>query len=350
MAKYDIICMIDADLQYPPEAIVPMYQLMIDHDIDMVLTEREDHETSKLRQLSSKIFNFAFTRLLFGFHYDSQSGLKLFKKTVVEQASLNPTPWSFDLEFIVRALENNFKILSHKIPFSDRYSGEAKVRVIKVTYELAKASVKLRFNSSPRKVKKAYRMNLQLAARVLSVLLVPLIGLLTAAIMSSPGRASALPLTDTLITTVNNLTAPLLPGQQTPPPLIQGGAPTPAPAISALSQSPSSSQSGAAQANSKNIAAPESTPAAANPQPAGPLTVTNQANSTEVKGATTPTYPPSRSASSFTYRPAQKSRFNGAMAPLIIAAISALVLLGSIPLATRLKIGSKTLVGKPGDA
>ncbi len=80
IAKHDIICMIDADLQYPPEAILPMYHLLTTNDVDVVLAEREDHETSALRRLSSRVFNFAFTRLLFGFDYDSQSGLKLFKK------------------------------------------------------------------------------------------------------------------------------------------------------------------------------------------------------------------------------------------------------------------------------
>ncbi|HSH55667.1 MAG TPA: glycosyltransferase family 2 protein, partial [Candidatus Limnocylindrales bacterium] len=79
-AHYDTICMIDADLQYPPEAILPMYRLMQEHNVDVVLTERQYAHSSWLRQLSSKVFNLAFTQLLFGFNYDSQSGLKLFKK------------------------------------------------------------------------------------------------------------------------------------------------------------------------------------------------------------------------------------------------------------------------------
>ena len=165
-AKYNVICMIDADLQYPPEEIVPMYEKMRNSGTDMILTEREDHATSKLRQLSSKVFNLAFTRLLFGFNYDTQSGLKLFRKEIVIQAKLHPSPWSFDLEFIVRALENNFKILTHKIPFSARYSGEAKVRIVKVTYELAKASLRLRFDISPVKLKRGYESNLRFAERV----------------------------------------------------------------------------------------------------------------------------------------------------------------------------------------
>lgn len=201
LAKHDIICMIDADLQYPPEAILPMHELMVGNGVDVVLSERYDAETSKLRQLSSSVYNLVFTRLLFGFDYDTQSGLKLFKKEVAAKANLNPTPWSFDLEFIVRALENNFKILSYRIVFAKRNGGEAKVRVLKVTYELATASMKLRLNSSPAKIKRAYKMNLKLAESALSVAVLTVAGVLAATVISlaaAPGHASALSIPDPL--------------------------------------------------------------------------------------------------------------------------------------------------------
>jgi glycosyltransferase involved in cell wall biosynthesis len=166
-ASYDIICMIDADLQYPPEAIVPMFKLIHDKNADMVITEREDHETGKLRQVASKTFNFVFTRVLFGFDYDSQSGLKVFKKSVLDALDLHPTPWSFDLEFIVRALERDFKIISHKIHFDQRAYGSTKLKIVEVTYELAKASIQLRLNSSPKKVRHSYRKNLEFSRKVL---------------------------------------------------------------------------------------------------------------------------------------------------------------------------------------
>ena len=186
LAKYDAICMIDADLQYPPEAIISMYHLLDGSDVDVVLSERQDDkDTSKLRQLSSKIFNLVFTRLLFGFDYDTQSGLKIFRKSVIEKLTLDPTPWSFDLEFIVRALENNFKILSYKIPFSKRLNGEAKVQLVRVTFELAKASIVLRINSSPRKIKHAYRINLKLADRFGTLFVLSIISIAAGLVMAA---------------------------------------------------------------------------------------------------------------------------------------------------------------------
>lgn len=190
-AKYDILCMIDADLQYPPEAIVPMHRLMIETDTDIVLTNRQQHGTGAVRKITSAGFNFVFTKLMFGFDYDSQSGLKLFKKEVIKNITLDPTPWSFDLEFIVRSLEQNYKIVSYDIVFAERFAGEAKIQVSKVAYELAKASVKLRFNSSPGKVKMAYQTNQMLTKKAIMAGAVA-VTLLTATLLASPLNSSAL--------------------------------------------------------------------------------------------------------------------------------------------------------------
>lgn len=169
-ARYDTICMIDADLQYPPEAILPMYELLEESGSDMVVSRRhEEPGTSLLRRVVSKGFNLVFTRLMFGFSYDTQSGLKVFRREVIDSVDLNPTPWSFDLEFIVRALENRYKVLDYQIPFSSRLHGEAKIKVAKASYEIGMASIRLFFNSSPSKIREAYRSSLALSKRVMGV-------------------------------------------------------------------------------------------------------------------------------------------------------------------------------------
>jgi glycosyltransferase involved in cell wall biosynthesis len=91
-AAYELVCMIDADLQYPPEAIAPMYEQLAELEADVVITERVEQHTSFLRQLSSKVFNLIFTRALFGIQYDTQSGLKLFKQRYIFSRQLLSFP------------------------------------------------------------------------------------------------------------------------------------------------------------------------------------------------------------------------------------------------------------------
>lgn len=157
VAENDLICMIDADLQYPPEAIKMMYHKMQYLDADIVVTNRIDNKTAFLRRLFSYIFNLVFARALFGIKYDTQSGLKLFRRDVLRRITLSPSAWTFDLEFIVRALENGFVIANQDIPFSERNAGVPKIKMLNATLEIAGGSLKLWRNSSNRRIRFRYK-------------------------------------------------------------------------------------------------------------------------------------------------------------------------------------------------
>jgi len=155
-ADNDVVCMIDADLQYPPEAIPQMVRTIENHDVDVVLTHRIERQTSPLRRLVSKTYNIVFARWLFGIDYDTQSGLKVFRRNVMKDMKLKPSPWSFDLEFITKCLQRKKRIVSQAIQFADREHGEAKVSVIKSSFELAKASLDLRRRVSRRAIREGF--------------------------------------------------------------------------------------------------------------------------------------------------------------------------------------------------
>ena len=161
-AIYDTVCMIDADLQYAPENIAPMYMQMIETNTDVVITNRKTNETSVLRKILSGGFNLVFTRMMFGINYDTQSGQKLFRAEVFEHVKINPSPWGFDLEFIVSSLLKGYSISSYDIDFTERLDGEAKVHVLKTSVELAKESIKLRLKINKKNLKTNYMKNLEL--------------------------------------------------------------------------------------------------------------------------------------------------------------------------------------------
>jgi dolichol-phosphate mannosyltransferase len=207
-ASYNLVAMIDADLQYPPEAIPAMLELLTSSPADLVVTERREQEISKLRQTLSGAFNYVFTKLLFGINYDTQSGLKLFKKRILSDMELTPSPWSFDLEFIVKTLENGHRILSYPIKFTERTAGETKVRVINTSFELAKASLKLWWQTSVTRVKREHRRSLRLqkaTVGALAVLLVLASVTLVPAQVSAQSRGLLGGVTNTLNNTVHNL-------------------------------------------------------------------------------------------------------------------------------------------------
>jgi glycosyltransferase involved in cell wall biosynthesis len=147
-AKYQLICMIDGDLQYPPEAIPGMSTLLSREEADIIQTRRVDNNTSRLRKLSTKTFNFVFAQMLFGIKFDTQSGLKLFKKEILTKVDLQPGAWTFDLDFLVKSMQHGYKVVSYDIVFSERLHGEAKISVFTAASEMAIDSVKLKYKTS----------------------------------------------------------------------------------------------------------------------------------------------------------------------------------------------------------
>ncbi|MEK7522562.1 MAG: glycosyltransferase, partial [Patescibacteria group bacterium] len=146
-AKYDLICMIDADLQYPPEAIPKMIE-KIDENTDVVVANRREHYVSLRRKILSYIFRHFFGKFLHGFTCDVQSGLKVFKKEIVERIKLLPSQWTFDLEFLVKARNAGYKIDTVDIAFQKRYSGKPKIGLITASFEMGLVALILAFKSS----------------------------------------------------------------------------------------------------------------------------------------------------------------------------------------------------------
>ncbi len=144
LAKYELLAMIDADLQYPPEALKQMLGKIIDEQADIVLAHRHKHYEGYIRKFGSKI-NGYINKHLFGFNYDVQAGLKLFKKETFKKMNFKKVgPWTFDMLFIFQARQLNYKVSMVDINFDKRIHGKSKVNFIKVGFEILAFAIKLK--------------------------------------------------------------------------------------------------------------------------------------------------------------------------------------------------------------
>jgi len=147
-ANGNIIVMIDADLQYPPEAIPAMVD-RLESAADIVVSRRTRKNVNILRNVSSHLFTFLFVKLLHKVGYDSQSGLKAFKKSVLERIHVQPrSPWMFDLEFILQARNAGYVIDEISIPFSNRQYGHSKINIVKSSTGMAFEAIRLKQGDS----------------------------------------------------------------------------------------------------------------------------------------------------------------------------------------------------------
>lgn len=147
-AKFDKIAMIDADLQYPPEAIKEMALLIDKKTCDIVVAKRNEKKISFSRRLFSRAFNLIFARFLHNLNYDVQSGLKIFRKEIVERIKIKPSRWTFDMEFLIKSLRAGYIVKSYSIDFEKRLSGKTKVNLIKTSLEIGLNALKLKFKRS----------------------------------------------------------------------------------------------------------------------------------------------------------------------------------------------------------
>ncbi len=144
-SKSEYVVMLDADLQYPPESISEMYFKAQENGV--VVANRKGFQASFLRKTVSRIFNFSFGRLLHGFKVDVQSGLKLFRKEILDYIDEKElTPWTLDLALLNTARNLGFKIAGVDITFDKRTGGHSKVNLIKTSAEIGKNALKLKLS------------------------------------------------------------------------------------------------------------------------------------------------------------------------------------------------------------
>ena len=143
-ATYPYVCMIDADLQYPPESIPDMLKKIENNKVDIIVARRREYNTSFTRRIVSHTFQWFFGQVLHNLSFDVQSGLKVFRREIIKRISLNPTPWTFDLEFLVKARNAGYKIESYDIYFDNRYCGKSKVSLLQASLEIGIGALKVK--------------------------------------------------------------------------------------------------------------------------------------------------------------------------------------------------------------
>ena len=135
-ARFENIAILDADLQCPPEAIGPMFDELV-AGADIVVANRRNAVGSASRRFASWAFQEIFVRRLNGLQVDSQSGLKVFRRPILESITLSPSPWTFDMEFLLKAEIAGYATRGYAVDFSERASGESKLSFWSASAEIA---------------------------------------------------------------------------------------------------------------------------------------------------------------------------------------------------------------------
>ncbi len=106
-AKGDIICTLDADGTYPAEILPDVVQKLINENLDFITTNRfaamHDNAMSSLNKFGNSLLNL-ISKMLFQFPFcDSQSGMWIFRKQLINSMDLQSKGMALSQEIKIEA-------------------------------------------------------------------------------------------------------------------------------------------------------------------------------------------------------------------------------------------------------
>ena len=147
-ASGDVLAMIDADLQYAPEDL-PKLLAKIQEGYDVVNGWRKHRNDSILKKIPSSIYN-SISRFSFGMNlHDFNSGLKAFKREVIEDLNLRKGQHRFLLNL---AHHKGYKVGEVEIQHFPRKHGKTKYgfsRMFWGFFDLIALRLQLAFTERP---------------------------------------------------------------------------------------------------------------------------------------------------------------------------------------------------------
>jgi dolichol-phosphate hexosyltransferase len=129
--RSDIVVTLDGDGTYPPEEIPRLVDLLVDQRLDFISAGRFPLADGRAMSLTNRIGNevlTAATALLFSRAIrDSQSGMWVFRRSVLERLRLTSDGMAFSEEIKLEALLRGLRFAEAHIPYGVRI-GEVKLQ------------------------------------------------------------------------------------------------------------------------------------------------------------------------------------------------------------------------------
>lgn len=133
----DIVCLIDGDMDIHPRMIKRLIPFL--EDYDMVLGRKQIRKLFSRRILTR--LSRLYIRLFFGLTYDTQTGLKLFKKGAIPYWKSDS--FAFDLEIIGNAHNHGISIIEVPVEVTDE-GKSGKPMKLKNIWRALKESIKIK--------------------------------------------------------------------------------------------------------------------------------------------------------------------------------------------------------------
>jgi len=134
-AKCDLIITLDGDQSYPPDAISYLIEAFLHLDVDFLNTSRfpvrDPKAMSFMNKMGNLVLSMVMSILYFRWVRDSQSGMWVFRRSILKDMTLTSDGMAFSEEVKIEALKSNrVRFAEISIQYSSRL-GETKLNLWK---------------------------------------------------------------------------------------------------------------------------------------------------------------------------------------------------------------------------
>lgn len=147
-AEGEVLATLDADCTYPAEDIPGLVKILEDENLDFITTDRLSKMEKGVMSVKHRLGNWILkvtTNLLFGMRIkDSQSGMWVFKKNIMEKIQLTSDDMPLSEEIKIEAWRKGLKVKEVPIVYRMR-KGEAKLQSWQDGFKNLKFLFKKRF-------------------------------------------------------------------------------------------------------------------------------------------------------------------------------------------------------------
>lgn len=131
----DLIVIIDADCEFPPESIPAMVEGL--HTEDVVYASRffstEDANMPRFRIIGNKLISNMFNLLFHQKTTDLYTGMKAFKRSALDGITLQKKGFEHVLEMGVKLSQKKIHISEIPVEYTPRWAGQSKMKHVKET-------------------------------------------------------------------------------------------------------------------------------------------------------------------------------------------------------------------------
>lgn len=142
-SRCEILVMMDGDQQYTPLDIPRLLEPILLGAADLVVGKGGNYHSSTLRKVFSKTYQSIFTRMFRLPISCPNEGLKAILKTKFNQLDLVANDFDFDIELLVRAKQQLFRIKEVEVDRRGRSGGRSKVQVLPTAIRFCVRMVRL---------------------------------------------------------------------------------------------------------------------------------------------------------------------------------------------------------------